>query len=270
MPQLAFGCYKVPDTPEGEQILNNALAAGYRHFDTASYYNNEATVGRVLKASGIPRDKFFLASKVWNDAQKQGRGAVRESVLQSLRELDFGDYWDLFLVHWPVPHHFIDTYRELELLQQEGKLKAIGLSNFSMEEYQALVTSGITIAPVVHQLEVSPLMYRPKDVEYFQTQANMIVSASKAMHRGGAMGNDVVQAIAQAHGVTPAQVMIRWSLQKKLVVLTMSASPGHQLENRAVSDFTLSDVDMAKLDALTDEEAIQARTALEMERKRGM
>jgi diketogulonate reductase-like aldo/keto reductase len=268
MPQLAFGCYQVPDTLEGEQILSNAIAAGYRHFDTASYYNNEATVGRVLKASGIPRDKFFLASKVWNDAQKQGR--VRESVLQSLRELDFGEYWDLFLVHWPVPNHFIDTYRELELLQQEGKIKAIGLSNFSIEEYQALLASGITVLPVVNQFEVSPFMYRPKDVDFFQTQANMIVSASKAMHRGGAQGNAVVQAIAQAHCVTPAQVMIRWSLQKNLVVLTMSSSLGHQLENRAVSDFTLSDADMSRLDALTDEEAIQARAALEMERKGAM
>jgi diketogulonate reductase-like aldo/keto reductase len=270
IPQLAFGCYKVEDTPRGEQILHHAIAAGYRHFDTASYYNNEATLGRVLKASGISRDKFFLTSKVWNDVQKQGREAVRTSVLQSLQALDFGNYWDLFLIHWPVPNHFIDTYRELELLQQQGTIKAIGLSNFSIEEYQALVTSGITIPPVVNQFEVSPFMYRPNDVDFFQTQANMIVSASKAMHRGGALDNDVVQAIAQAHNVTPAQVMIRWSLQKNMIVLTMSTSPEHQRENRAVFDFTLSDVDMAKLNSLTDEEAIQVRAALELERKGNM
>ncbi|CAB9513912.1 diketo-D-gluconic acid reductase [Seminavis robusta] len=268
MPQLAFGCYKVPDSSQGEEILNNAIQAGYRHFDTASYYNNEATVGRVLKRSGIPRDKFFLASKVWNDAQKEGR--VRESVLQSLEALDFGGYWDLFLVHWPVPNHFIETYRELELLQQQGKIKAIGLSNFSIDEYETLVQSGIRVPPVVNQFEVSPFLYRPEDVEYFQQKHNMIVSASKAMHRGGALNNDVVQAIAKAHNVTPAQVMIRWSLQKNLVVLTMSSSLEHQRQNRDVTGFALSDEEMSRLDSLTDEETIKARVALEEERKKSM
>ena len=270
MPQLAFGCYKVPDDEKGEMILKNALQAGYRHFDTASYYNNEATLGRVLKQSGIPREKFYLVSKVWNDAQKQGRTAVRKSVLQSIEALDFGGYWDLFLVHWPVPDHFIDTYKELELLQHEGKIRAIGLSNFSIEEYEALIASGITVPPVVNQFEVSPLMYRPKDIEYFQTKGNVVVSASKAMHRGEAMTNETVQRIADAHSVTTAQVMLRWSLQKKLVVLTMSSSMEHQQQNREVTHFVLTDEEMEQLDSLTSGAAIGARAALEVERKRSM
>lgn len=270
MPQLAFGCYKVPDDDQGETILKNALQAGYRHFDTASYYNNEATLGRVLKQSKIPRENFYLVSKVWNDAQKQGRASVRASVLESIKALDFGGYWDLFLVHWPVPNHYIDTYKELELLQQEGKIKAIGVSNFSREEYETLLQSGITVPPVVHQFEVSPFMYRPKDVEYFQS-FNVIVSASKAMHRGGALTNATVQRIAKAHDeVTPAQVMLRWSLQKNLVVLTMSSSLEHQKQNRAITHFSLSEEEMKQLDALTDGAAIEARTALELERKKSM
>ena len=274
IPQLAFGCYKVPDNEQGETILRNALQAGYRHFDTASYYNNEATLGRVLRDSKIPREEFFLSSKVWNDAQKQGRAAVRASVLQSLKELNFVDdnddcYWDLFLVHWPVPGHFMDTYRELELLQQEGKIKAIGLSNFSIGEYEALIKAGIQIPPVLNQFEVSPFMYRPDDIHYFQSAKanNMVVAASKAMHRGGAMDNDVLQNIATAHNVTPSQIMIRWSLQKNLVVLTMSSSLDHQRENRKVINFTLSAEEVAQLDALTSKEAVQARADLEKERK---
>lgn len=272
IPQLAFGCYKVPDNEKGEEVLRNALIAGYRHFDTASFYRNEATLGRVLRDSQIPRKQLFLSSKVWNDAQKQGRAAVRASVLQSLQELNFGDndnscYWDLFLVHWPVPGHFIETYRELELLQQEGKIKAIGLSNFSVDEYEALLKAGIQIPPVLNQFEVSPFMYRPDDIQYFQSANHMVVAASKAMHRGGAMDNNVLQTIAKAHNVTPAQVMVRWSIQKKLVVLTMSSSLDHQRENRQVSHFLLSAEEVAQLDALTTNEAVQARTELEKERK---
>jgi diketogulonate reductase-like aldo/keto reductase len=268
IPQLAFGCYKVPDNADGEAILRHAIQAGYRHFDTASYYYNEATLGRVLRNSGIPREKFFLSSKVWNDAQKQGRAAVRESVMKSLEELNFGGYWDLFLVHWPVPGRYIDTYHELEDLTKEGKLRAIGLSNFSLREYQALLDSSITVPPVVNQFEVSPFMYRPKDIEYFQTQGNMIVAASKAMYRGGAFDNSVLQSIAKTHGVTPAQVMIRWSLQKNLVPLTMSSSLKHQQQNRSVTHFVLSEAEILQLDGLTDETDVQARIALEEERKK--
>jgi len=278
IPQLAFGCYKVPDNEQGELILKNALQTGYRHFDTATYYNNEATLGRVLRSSGIPRSTFFLTSKVWNDAQKQGRAAVRASVMQSLEDLNFADgettadtqalYWDLFLIHWPVPGYFVDTYRELELLQQEGHIRAIGLSNFSIDEYERLMQTA-TIPPVVNQFEVSPFMYRPEDINYFQTKANMAVAASKAMHRGGAVlqENEVLQSIAKSHSVTPGQVMIRWSMQKDLIVLSMSSSLKHQQENFQVTHFALKSEEMEQLDALTSQEAVQARTELEKERK---
>jgi len=215
---------------------------------------------------------------VWNDAQKQGRAAVRASVMQSLEDLNFADgettadtqalYWDLFLIHWPVPGYFVDTYRELELLQQEGHIRAIGLSNFSIDEYERLMQTA-TIPPVVNQFEVSPFMYRPEDINYFQTKANMAVAASKAMHRGGAVlqENEVLQSIAKSHSVTPGQVMIRWSMQKDLIVLSMSSSLKHQQENFQVTHFALKSEEMEQLDALTSQEAVQARTELEKERK---
>jgi len=134
MPQLAFGLYKVPPTEEGESIVLNAIAAGYRHFDTASYYENEKVLGQALKKSGIPRNEFFICSKVWNDAQRKGREAVRGSVEKSLAAFDFGDdggcYIDLLLVHWPVPGYHVETYKELELMCKEGTIRSIGLSNY--------------------------------------------------------------------------------------------------------------------------------------------
>lgn len=132
VPQLAFGLYKIPSTPEGEEVVLQAIRAGYRHFDTASFYNNEAILGRAIKRSSIPRSDFFLCTKVWNDAQKAGRQAVRQSVESSLEQLSV-DFIDLLLVHWPVPNHFVETYRELEMLHAEGKVKALGISNFSIE-----------------------------------------------------------------------------------------------------------------------------------------
>jgi len=131
IPQLAFGLYKVPAREEGERIILDAIRAGYRHFDTASFYENEATLGRALKKSGLPRESFFITSKVWNDAQQKGRAAVRESVEESLEAFDFGGYFDLYLVHWPVPGHFVETYKELEILHDQNKLHNLGLSNFS-------------------------------------------------------------------------------------------------------------------------------------------
>jgi diketogulonate reductase-like aldo/keto reductase len=131
--QLAFGLYKVPATQEGESIILDAICAGYRHFDTAAFYANKATSGRALRRSILPRDRCFITSKIWNDAQKKGRAAVRESVEESLESLDFRGYFDVYLVHWPVPGHFVETYKELKILHDEGKLHNLGLSNFSPE-----------------------------------------------------------------------------------------------------------------------------------------
>jgi len=205
MPQLGFGLYKVP--PEKcEEVVLDAIRAGYRHFDCASIYGNEIEVGRALKKCGIPRNKLFIASKVWNDAQHKGRKGVRESFARTLSNLDCG-YLDLYYIHWPVPGHHIATYKELEKLQLQGKIRSIGLSNYTPNEYQELVEAEMLIRPVVNQLEVSPVMYRPDLIEYFHSR-DIVVVAFKALNRGELTSRNTIVDIAKVYNKTPAQIFV--------------------------------------------------------------
>ena len=269
VPQLAFGLYKVPADEEGENIISDAIAAGYRHFDTAAFYGNEATLGRAIKKSGIARQDFFLASKVWNDAQKEGRVGVRRSVEKSLAEMDCGGYFDLFYIHWPVPGYFVDTYKELQDLYKMGKILNLGLSNFGPAEYEAILhDEEITIPPAVNQIEISPFMYRPAIIKYFQDR-NIIMAASKALHRGSQL-DGIVKEIAETLSVTPAQVMLRWGLQKQLIVAAKTSNALRMQENRDILRFSLTDHEMSLLDSLTTQEDIRTREELEDERRKGM
>ena len=220
-----------------------------------------------MKQSGIPRNEFFIVSKVWNDDQKLNN--VRKSVLQSIDAIDYGDYIDLYLIHWPVPGCYVNTYKELELLHKEEKIKHIGLSNFTPAEYEILMAeeNNIKLLPVVNQFEVSPLMYRPNDVSYFQYHG-IIVSSSKSLHRGGeCLENEQLNEIANNHSVTPAQVMLRWGIQKGFIVVCKTSNAERMIENRALFHFTLSVDEMEVLDGLTSAEDVKAREELEKERK---
>lgn len=268
IPQLAFGLYLVPDSAVGEEIVLHAIRAGYRHFDTATYYGNEGMLGRALQQSGKDRTEFYLSSKVWNDAVKAGRAAVRQSVEDSLQLLQC-EYLDLMLVHWPVPGCFIEAYHELEDLCKEGKIKAIGLSNFSPEEFQELVDGGITVHPAVNQFEVSPLMYRRELVQFFQDQ-EIAVAASKSLNRAACLDNAEIAVLAERYSVTPAQVVLRWSFQKGLIVVSKTVSPLRMALNRNILHFTLSYDDMAVLDSLTQPQDIAQREELEAVRKKSL
>lgn len=278
VPQLAFGLYKIPADEGGVSIVLEAIKAGYRHFDTASYYGNEEMLGTALKRSGLPRQDFFIVSKVWNDAQKRGRDAVRQSVLQSVALLDFGGYFDLFLVHWPVPCHFVETYKELELLHKEGYLKNLGLSNFAPEEYDELMSaqSNILVPPVVNQFEVSPFMYRADLVSFFQKKG-LLVSSSKSLHRGDGFDHPVIKNLSGKYRdsergclrilPTPAQIILRWGIQKGIIVVAKTSTPSRMTENQDIQNFSLSEEEMAMLDGLTSAEDVEKRKTLERQRK---
>lgn len=173
------------------------------------------------------------------------------------------------MVHWPVPGSFVETYKELELLQKEGKLRHLGLSNFSPAEYEELMSkdNDISVHPVVNQFEVSPFMFRPRDVAYFQRRG-VLLSSSKSLHRGGeCFNNPQLKAISENHSVTPAQVMLRWGIQKGLIVVCKTSTPQRMVENRDLFDFALSEQEMKVLDGLTTEEDVAKREQLERERK---
>lgn len=210
MPQLAFGLYKVPNDEDGVETILNAIRAGYRHFDSAPIYGNEAALGNALRKCGIPRSCFFITSKVWNDAVRNGQ--VQESVQRSLQVVGC-EYFDLYLVHWPVPGHFVDAYKVLEQMYFKGKLKSVGLSNFSPEDYEELLKNSITIQPSVNQIEASPMMYRQEWVSYFQSKG-IIVYAHKSLNRATGLEASVLLRLAAKYFVTSAQIMLRWGLQK--------------------------------------------------------
>lgn len=269
VPVLAFGMYKVPATNEGETIVSDAIACGYRHFDGASIYGNETILGEAIRKSGIPRNELFVASKVWNDAQKEGRAAVRLSIEHSLEQLGL-EFIDVVYIHWPVPGHFVETYKELQSLHQEGKIRYIGLSNFGIAEYKELESSNsVTLQPAIIQMEVSPFMYRPATIKYFQ-ERNMIVAASKALHRAAGIEEGIVKSIAAKHNVSPAQIMIRWGCQKRLIVIVKTSQKQRMTENRDIVNFSLSDNEIEALDLLTSAKDIADREALELQRRNGV
>lgn len=270
IPALAFGLYKVPDSEEGERIILDAIhGAGYRHFDSASIYGNEKTLGRALAKSLVPRSELFIASKVWNDAQRNGRIAVRASVVATLNDLGC-EYLDVCYLHWPVPGCFVEAYKELQCLQKEGRIRCLGISNFGIADYEELMTADkeITVLPQINQIEVSPFMYRPQIIQYFQDRG-ILVAASKALHRGDRVDEEgsVVNKIAHSRSLKPAQVVLRWSLQHNLIVLTKTSSLDRMIENRSITGFTLLPQEMMALDGLTTPGEIRDREELEFLRK---
>ena len=269
VPQLAFSLYLVPPTKAGEEIIANAIKAGYRHFDTSQFSRNERTLGKVLRASGIPREEFFICSKVWNEAQKCGRFAVRKSVERSLKDLNFGEYFDLFMLHWPVPRYYVDTYKELEDLKRKGLIRNIGFRNFSEREYKMLLKQNIEIPPAVAQIDLSPTMCPHSKVLYFQ-QKNILVAASHSLNRGLSFEEPLIMELAHRHKVTPSQIMIRWAMQKGLIIVTRSQKFEHMKENRHVTHFELSEGEMISLDDLTDEVDLKKQNAREFMRKTSM
>jgi len=270
IPKLAFGLYKIP--VDGEQIILDAIEAGYRHFDTAVYYGNESTLGNAIIMSGLPRSDFFICTKVWNDDQINR--TVRESVQGSLKRLKM-EYIDLCLIHWPVPGHYIETYKVLQEMvhpQDCGKIRSLGLSNFSPSEYIELMAAGndITVQPVVNQMEVSPFMYRPDIVDFFQAQG-LVVSSSKALHRGEKFDHVVLEQLSQQYHMTPAQLMIQWGLQKGLVVVAKTSHKLRMIENRETfTNNVLQESDVCLLDECTTAEEICLRDELERQRKASM
>eukprot|EP00041_Stephanoeca_diplocostata_P016238 m.319200 g.319200 ORF g.319200 m.319200 type:complete len:356 (+) comp20299_c0_seq2:32-1099(+) len=266
-PLVGYGTYKVGAIPASAsdntakavrptaEVIKEVLEVGYRCFDCAEFYANEKGVGEALAASGIPRDQLFLISKCWNDTIYAGGAAVRKQVLQSLSDLQT-EYIDLYLVHWPVPGKHIDAYLELEKLHGEGKIKSIGLSNYSIEDYEELKPH-MTIKPVSNQFEVNPFLFRKNTIDYFQKEG-LIIQSYRTLRQGKEMSNPTLVAIAAKYNRPVSQILGRWAVQQNIAYFPKSENRGRMIENMAVTDFELSAEDIATMNNMTTPENIAA------------
>ena len=253
IPQVGFGVFLIPET-ETKKAVATALAAGYRHIDTAKLYQNEAEVGEAIAESGIPRDEIFVTTKVWNS--EQGYEAAPDSFEQSLDRLGL-QVLDLLLIHWPVPDldRYVETWHAFEKLYADGRVRAIGVSNFHIPHLQRLFDEA-SVVPAVNQVELHPQL--PQDeLREFHARHGIVTEAWSPLARGGAVLSDpTVVAIAERVGKSPAQVVLRWSLQLDNVVLPRSVTPSRIAENLELFDFSLTDEDMAALAGLAYGERI--------------
>lgn len=256
IPQLGLGVWQAKQGDEVERAVTVALETGYRLIDTAAAYGNEAGVGKAIKASGIPRDHVFITTKLWN-ANHAYDDALR-AFDESVTKLD-SDYIDLYLIHWPLPMEgkFIEAWSALERLYQEKRVRAIGVSNFKPQHLDALLKEATTV-PTVNQIELHPLFQQVETRTYCDTHDIIVESWSPLMQGGDALEHPIITKLAQAHGKTPAQIILRWHVQSDLIVIPKSVTPERIRENFAVFDFALSEDDMAAIRAIDEDRRIGA------------
>ncbi|HTA06206.1 MAG TPA: aldo/keto reductase [Solirubrobacteraceae bacterium] len=246
IPQLGFGVFLVPPK-ETELAVAQALSAGYRHIDTAAAYRNEGGVGEALHASGIARDELFVTSKCWND--DQGYEQAKRACRASLERLELS-HLDLYLIHWPVPAHdrYVETWKAFVELQAEGLVRSIGVSNFEAEHLERVIAeTGVT--PAINQVELHPY-FQQVGLRREHERLGILTEAWSPLGRGLELEDTTIGEVAQAHGKTPAQAILRWHLQLGHVVIPKSVKQERIAENIEVFDFELSEQEMQSLAAL--------------------
>ncbi|HEX8080063.1 MAG TPA: aldo/keto reductase [Jatrophihabitans sp.] len=247
IPQLGFGVFLVPDT-ETKAAVQTALEAGYRHIDTAKLYQNEAGVGAAIAESGIPRDELFVTTKVWNS--EQGFDPAIASFEASMDRLGL-DLLDLLLIHWPAPdlNRYVDTWRALEKLYAEGRVRAIGVSNFQPAHLQRLFDE-TSVVPAINQIELHPLLPQ-SELRAFHAEHGILTEAWAPLAQGGSVLTDpVIAQIGERLGKSPAQVILRWHIELGNVVIPKSVTPSRIRENLDVFDFELTAEDRSAIDGL--------------------
>jgi len=253
MPQLGFGVWQVPDD-EADQAVTTALEAGYRSIDTAAAYGNEEGTGRALRASGIAREDLFVTTKLWN--ADHGYDSTLRAFDTSLAKLAL-EYVDLYLIHWPMPDRgtYVDTYKAFEKLLADGRVKSIGVSNFLPEHLDRLIEA-TSVIPAVNQIELHPHLQQLASREYHAEQGIATEAWSPLGQGKGLLEVPAIVAIAQKHGRTPAQIVLRWHIQLGNVVIPKSVTPSRIKENIEVFDFSLDTEDIAAISALNEDRRI--------------
>jgi len=246
MPIVGFGVFQIPPE-QTEQAVTDALAAGYRHLDTAASYGNEEAVGRAIKTSGIPRDELFVTTKLWIQS-RPCEDVVKRAFDASLQRLGL-DYLDLYLIHQPLGDYY-SAWRAMQDLNRDGVIKAIGVSNFHSDRLVDLIERN-EIVPAVDQVETHPFHARFADQELMRERGVQIESWGPfAEGRNNLFTNPTLAAIGQAHGKSVGQVVLRWLTQRQVVVIPKSVRPERMAENLDIFDFELTTEQMAQIAAL--------------------
>lgn len=247
IPQLGLGVWQTPRGRTTRNAAGVALRVGYRHIDTARIYGNEADVGAAVRESDVPREQIFVTTKLWND--DQGYESALRAFDESLKRLGL-DYVDLYLIHWPVPHRRLDSWRALERIHGDKRARAIGVSNYMRPHLEELLAKA-KIVPAVNQIEVSPFLQQ-RDARAACADHGIVVEAYSPLTRGRRLDHPLVSGIARRIGRSPAQVLLRWGVQHGLVVLPKSAHPDRIAQNAAIFDFSIDAKSMAELDGLDE------------------
>jgi 2,5-diketo-D-gluconate reductase A len=248
IPQVGLGVWQTPPE-ETERAVATALEAGYRHIDTAAAYGNEKEVGAAVAKSGLAREDVYITTKLWN--ADQGYDSTLTAFERSMKRLGL-DYLDLYLIHWPMPanNKFVETFKAFAHLRDQGRIRSIGVSNFEPEHLRMVVdTTGIV--PSVNQIELHPLLQQ-EELRELHAQLGVATEAWSPLGQGSLLKNDTVTSVADAHGKTPAQVLIRWHIQLGNIVIPKSVTPERIVSNFDVFDFELSEQDMASVSSLGD------------------
>ncbi|MFT8321749.1 MAG: aldo/keto reductase [Bacillus sp. (in: firmicutes)] len=247
MPQLGFGVWQVEDNKATDAVAQ-AINTGYTSIDTAMIYKNEAGVGQAIKEASVPREKLFITTKVWNS--DQGYENTLRAFDESLERLGL-DYVDLYLIHWPTPEfdEYVDTYKALEKLYKDGRVKAIGVCNFEIEHLERIIKE-CEVKPVLNQVECHPYLAQ-NELKDFCAKHDIFVEAWSPLDQGGeVLKDEVIKKIAAFHRKTPAQVVLRWHLQNNTIVIPKSVTPSRIEENFNVFDFELTSEEIAQINEL--------------------
>jgi len=252
IPQLGFGVFQIPPG-ETQKAVEEALAAGYRHVDTAAAYRNEKGVGAAISASGLPREEVFVATKLWNS--QQGYDSTLAAFDASLGRLGF-EYVDLYLIHWPVPteDRFLDTWRAFERIREEGRARTIGVSNFRIEDLQRLDEEADD-RPTINQIELHP-RFQQAELRAWHAEHGIATEDWSPLAQGEVLSDEAIVGIAERHGKTPAQVILRWHIQLGSVVIPKSVTPERIRQNLDILDFELSEDEMTAIERLDSGERI--------------
>jgi methylglyoxal/glyoxal reductase len=251
MPWFGLGVFKVQEGSEVIESVKAAIKNGYKSIDTAAIYKNEEGVGQAIKESGVPREELFITTKVWNS--DQGYESTLQAFETSLEKLGL-DYLDLYLIHWPGKNKYKETWKALEKLYKDGRVRAIGVSNFKVHHLQDLISDAV-IKPMVNQVEYHPHLTQKDLLEYCQSEGIQL-EAWSPLKQGELLSDPTIMELAEKHQKSAAQIILRWDLQNKVVTIPKSIKEQRIIENANVFDFELSLEDMAKIDALNKDERV--------------